>query len=158
MSVLKKQRIHVYSEHDQVVLTVGNLEVKMPYAASFSVAQHLRLASKDCLRFSKEATPWVEFTKDENMPEGTTPYKLSDKKRITPGKGFAWKISRDGEMVKCLFGNNEVKLHFTTALQIMTWLRQAGKLSKGWAGDGTKSMIMAGVLSDAEENYKLGVK
>jgi hypothetical protein len=158
MTILRKQRVHVFSKHDQVILKVGNLEVEMPYAASFKVAQHLRLASKDCIRYAKEGEHWSKFTVNDNMPTETTPYKISPKKRISPGKGFAWKITRDGEMIKCLFGNNELKFHFTTALQITTWLRHAGKLSKGWAGDGGKSMIAAGLLSDAEENYKLGVK
>ncbi len=51
MAILEKQRIHVTSEHDQVLLMVGNLVVPIPYAASFRIAQGLRLSSKDAMRY-----------------------------------------------------------------------------------------------------------
>ena len=159
MTVFKKQKIHVIAEHDQVLLMVGQLVVKMPYATAFHIAQGLRLGSKDAMRYAKEEiSNWVGYATDENLPEHTSPYKLSKEKRVSVHGSFNWKIGWEGENVKCMFGNEVIKFHFTTALQIMTWLRHEGKVAKGWAGDGGRSKIMASSLSDAEENYKLGVK
>lgn len=159
MTILKKQKIHVKAENDQVLLMVGNLVVNMPYITSFQVAQGLRLGAKDAMRYAKEdVTNWVKYASDEDLPEHTKPYKLSNEKRITVHGGFNWKVGWEGENVKCMFGDTIVKFHFTTALKISTWLRREAKLAKGWAGDSGRSMFMSSSLSDAEENYRLGVK
>ena len=157
MSILSKQRIHVTSEYDQVILMVGDLDVNMPYAISFRVAQGLRLAAKDAMRYAKEdVTNWAAFA-NEDMPERTTPYVVSKERRITVQKGFSWRAGWNGENVKIQFGNNELQFHFTTALQISTWLHNSGAEAKAWAGDTGKSMFASAILSNAEENYRLGI-
>jgi hypothetical protein len=158
-ALLTKQRIHIEPRQDRVVLMLGKLEVEMPYATSFQVAQGLRLASKDAMRYAKEdVTNWQTFATLDEMPKETLPYKVSPEHRVTVRKNFNWKAGWEGENVKVMFGDQVLKFHFTVALKIAVWLRDAGHRSKAWAGDGSKSMIMAGRLSDAEENYRLGIK
>ena len=158
MSVLTKQRIHVTSEQDQVLLMVGNLTVHMPYAVSFKIAQGIRLASKDAMRYAKEdVANWVKYSIDEDIPERTTPYAVNLTERVTVPKGFGYKIGWDGENVVMVLGNNKLELHFTTALQVNSWLRHAGSEAKLWAGDTGKSFSASGILSNAEENYRLGI-
>jgi len=158
MGVLSKQNIHVAAELDQVLLMIGRLTVNMPYATSFRIAQGIRLAAKDAMRYAKEdVTGWSGFAQDEDIPERTTPYLVSTEERVTVPKGFTYKIGWDGEDVVMLLGNNRVELHFTTALKINTWLRTAGAEAKAWAGDSGKSMVASGILSNAEENYRLGI-
>lgn len=158
-ALLTKQRIHIESDQDRVILKVGKLQVEMPYAASFQVAQGLRLASKDAMRYAKEdPTNWQTMAVLDDMPTKTLAYKTSSKKKVTVRKDFNWKAGWEGENVKVMFADSLLKFHFTVALKISEWLRDAGRQSKAWAGDGSKSMIMASVVSDAEENYKLGVK
>lgn len=159
MTVYKKTKIHVVAEQDRVLLMIGQVVVKMPYATAFTIAQGMRLGSKNAMRYAKEeVSNWVGYATDENLPEHTSPYKLSKEKRVNVHGTFGWAVGWEGENVKCMFGNNELKFHFTTALQIMTWLRHEGKVAKGWSGDGGRSKIMASTLSNAEENYRLGVK
>ena len=157
MTILEKQRFHITSEYDQVIFMVGNLVVPMPYAASFKIAQALRLASRDAMRYAKEAVPGWEKFANENIPE-TQPYTVSKEKRKIVQKGFAWRTGWDGENVKAQFGNNALHFHFTTALQISARLRIAGAKAKAWAGDTSMSMNAASILSDAEENYRLGLQ
>jgi len=157
MAILEKQRFHITSEYDQVLLMIGNLVVSMPYAASFKVAQGLRLASTTAMRYAKEdVTGWEKFA-NENIPE-TLPYAVSEEKRMTVPKGFTWAAGWEGENVKARFGNNELQFHFTSALQISAHLRIAGAKAKAWAGDTGKSINAAGILTDAEENYRLGLQ
>lgn len=157
-SLLTKQNIHVTSDQDMVLLNVGNLTVHIPYLESFKIAQGIRLASKDAMRYIHEdAKKWSDFAKLNDMPDKTTPYTLSVEKRVTVKKDFNWRIGWEGEDIKMLFGNNSLKLHFTMALKISEWLRNAGREAKAWAGHRGSLLNLRGILSNAEENYKLGI-
>lgn len=158
-TVLRKERIHITSEHDRVLINIGNLQVDMPYASSFKIAQGLRLASKDAMRYAKEDPhTWSTIAALNDMPEETTPYQVSKKNQVTIRKNYNWAVGYEGENIKIKFGNIIFKFHFVVALKMSEWIRIAGREAKSWAGDGSKSMIAFGILSDAEENYRLGVK
>ena len=157
-SLLTKQNIHVTNDKDMVLLSIGNLIVHIPYSESFKIAQGIRLASKDAMRYIHEdSTKWAEFAKLNDLPDKTTPYEVNSQIRSTIKKDFNWKIGWEGENIKMVFGNNEIKLHFTIALKISEWLRNSGHEAKAWSGQKGMSMNLLGILSNAEENYKLGI-
>jgi len=157
-SLLTKQNIHITSDKDMVLLSIGNLIVHIPYLESFKVAQGIRLASKDAMRYIHEdSTNWPVFAKLNDLPDKTIPYEVNREERSTVKTDFNWKVGWEGENIKMLFGNNMVKLHFTIALKISEWLRNAGHESKAWAGRKGACMNLLGILSNAEENYKLGI-
>ena len=41
-------------------------------------------------------------------------------------------------------------------LTIAGWIREGGRQAKRWAGDTSKTLRLAGILTDAEENRRLG--
>jgi hypothetical protein len=158
-ALLEKQSIYVDTRQDRVVLRVRRLEVEMPYATSFKLAQGLRLASKDAMRYAKEdVNNWQDFAALSDMNKRVWPYIAHPERRVTLHKGVDWRAGWEGENVKIQFGDQLLKCHFTAALKISEWLREAGRQSKAWAGDSSRSIHAAGVLSDAENNYRLGVK
>jgi hypothetical protein len=148
--VLTKQNIYIESKQDRVVLKVQRLEIEMPYATSFKVAQGLRLASRAAIRYAK-----ADYTAPSDIEKA---YEASADIRVTAHKDFNWRAGWEGEDVKIQFGDQLLKFHFTAALKIAEWLRDAGKQSKAWAGDTSRSISAAGILSDAEQNYRLGVE
>jgi hypothetical protein len=148
--VLTKQNICIESKQDRVVLSVQRLEIEMPYATSFKVAQGLRLASRAAIRYAK-----ADYTAPSDIEKA---YEVGADIRVTAHKDFNWRAGWEGEDVKIQFGDQLLKFHFTSALKIAEWLRDAGKQSKAWAGDTSRSISAAGILSDAEENYKLGIR
>ncbi len=156
--LLTKQRIHVDNDKDMVLLNVGNLTVHIPYLESFKIAQGIRLASKDAMRYIHEdSTKWLEFAKLNEQPDQTTPYETNAELRTTEHVQLDWKIGWEGEDVKMLFGNNLLKFHFTSALKVSEWLRYAGQKAKAWSGNQGVNINLLGILSDAEKNYKLGI-
>ena len=156
--ILTKQRIHVYTDQDLVVLNVRDLQIEIPFAEGFKIAQGIRLAAKDAMRYIHEdSTKWAEYAKLTDAPDKTLPYKMNELKRVTVKKNFTWKVGWEGEDVKLLFGNNLLKFHFTVALKISEWIRNAGKEAKAWSGTGGSFINLTGILSDAEKNYKLGI-
>jgi hypothetical protein len=48
--LLKRERIAVSSEGDLVVMTLGNVEVKLPYETALLLSQWLRVRAKDAKR------------------------------------------------------------------------------------------------------------
>jgi len=157
-SLLTKQRIHVHNDKDMVLLKVGNLIVHIPYAEGFKIAQGIRLASKDAMRYIHEdSTQWAKFAKLTDAPDKTISFEVNPEIRVTEYKDFNWKIGWEGEDVKMMFGNNLLKFHFTVALKISQWIRNAGQEAKAWSGQKGSYMNLRGILSNAEENYKLGI-
>lgn len=151
-ALLTKQNIHIEPRQDRVVLRVSRLEIEIPYATSFKVAQGLRLAARDAMRYAKQDFVVADISKTAQ------PYEVNANIRVTAHKNFKWRAGWEGENVKIQFGDQLLKFHFTAALKISEWIRDAGRQSKAWAGDGSKSINAAGILSDAENNYRLGVK
>lgn len=156
--LLTKQRIHVDSDKDMVLLNVENLTVHIPYIESFKIAQAIRLQSKDIMRYIHEdSTKWLEMARLDEQPDRTTPYEVNAELRTTEHIQFNWRVGWEGEDVKVLFGNNLLQFHFTSALKISQWLRYAGQKAKAWSGNKGVSINLLGILSDAEKNYKLGI-
>lgn len=49
-NLLQRQRIAVASEGDLVVMTLGNVEVKLPYETALLLSQWLRVRAKEAKR------------------------------------------------------------------------------------------------------------
>lgn len=47
---MRRQRIAVISEGDLVVMTLGNVEVKLPYETALQLSQWLRVRAKEAKR------------------------------------------------------------------------------------------------------------
>lgn len=158
-TLLKKERIHVESKNDYVILRMGSMVVDIPFGVAGRVSQGIRLASKDAMRYSGEdVTNWRDLAALDDMPAFTIPFKVESKKQIKIPDGFDWAVGYEGENIKLKFGNVIIKLHFVLALKLSTWLRTAASKAKAWSGDGSRSRFAMGILSDAEHNYKLGIK
>ena len=48
--LLRRERIAVAAEGDLVVLTLGNVEIKMPYETALQLSQWLRVRAKEAKR------------------------------------------------------------------------------------------------------------
>lgn len=48
--LLSRQRLAVRAEGEQVVLTIGNADVRMPYEAALQLSQWLRVRGKEAKR------------------------------------------------------------------------------------------------------------
>jgi hypothetical protein len=66
-------------------------------------------------------------------------------------------VSHVGELVRLKFGNQLIDMHYSDALQFSQWMRLNAKEAKRESGDRSRVVQMAGILSDAEENYRKGI-
>lgn len=58
-------------------------------------------------------------------------------------------VGVDGQTVVLKFGNTEIKLDYTSALQVSQWMRIRAKEAKRNAGDTSRHWSAIGILSDA---------
>lgn len=157
-TLLQKERIHIEAIEDRVMINIANIQVNIPYASSFQIAQGLRLAAKTAMRYAKEnSINWTSYAQLSDFPHQTIPYQVLEQKQIKVQKNYDWAVGYDGEDVKIKFGNVEFKFHFVIALKMSEWIRDAGHKSKAWSGDSSKSMIAFGILNNAEDHYKHGI-
>ena len=154
--LLTKQNVRVETNFDRVILTVQKLVFPMPYAASFKIAAGLKLASQQAMRMSKEPLAnWRNFTiPDDELIVNA----LNIASNYFMVRQFIWRIDVDGEMAYLHMADNRIGFHFETGFKIAQWLRVAGTQAKKWAGDSGTFMHMTGHLTDAENNYKLGLE
>ena len=150
-----KTHVAVFTDNDHVILRVGKVDAEMPYAAAMKMAQSIRVAGKSCARYSHEATPWLELAYGEEVV-------VQDYSKTTPSANklsgrYNWSVSVESERITLVLGDFSFTAHYVDALKISQWMREAGKIAKLWAGDTSKSMSAVGMLTDAEENYRLGV-
>jgi len=58
-------------------------------------------------------------------------------------------VAHEGDTVKMIFGNVEIKMNYVDALQLAQWIRVRGKQAKVRAGDRRHWLTAVGTLHDA---------
>ena len=148
--VITTQPVEVLVDFDRVVLTIGaNPPLQIPYATSFKVAQGIRLAAKNIARMYNVREKWPTLVKNvvcRDWVEGSR----------KPKRPRAWSVGFNGEDVNIQFDDLTIGMHFADALHVAQWIRAAGRQCKRNVGDTSRQLNAAGILSDAEQNYKTG--
>jgi hypothetical protein len=153
-SLHTKINIRVFAAYDRVAVRFGNTDVLIPYAIASKMAQAIRLAGKRLKRVGKEQAAWIEIADDCNL-------EVDDYFRFDPAphvlQRFNWAVEVEGENVSLVFNEHAITTHYSSMLQISQWIRKAVKKVKAEVGDNSRNWSAMGNLTDAEENYKLGV-
>jgi len=55
-NLLKQQRLAVESEYDNVVIRLGNIEVKISYETALLLSQWIRIRAKEAKRFAGDTS------------------------------------------------------------------------------------------------------
>lgn len=149
-----KTNMAVFTDMDRVVFRIHRNDIFIPYATVFLIAQAVRIACKQIKGLIHENERWNELATDDNI-------EIQNYADVRPGRQirgkFGYKIQCDGERVILTLGDLTTGIHFVDALKISQWLRAGGKKAKLYAGDTSKHLNALGMLTDAEENYKLGI-
>jgi hypothetical protein len=146
--------IRVLAAYDRVAIRFGNTDVLIPYVVAAKMAQAIRLAGKRLKRINHEQADWVDIADDCNL-EVDDYFKYDPAPHVL--QRFNWSVNVEGENVSLIFNDHAITTHYTSMLQISQWMRKAVKKVKAEVGDTSRTWSAMGNLTDAEENYKLGV-
>jgi len=163
MAVLSPERVRVSAENDVVVLQVGRAQARFSYNTAAMIAQGMRLAANQAAMVGK-ARPDERQAMRAALPLGTHEAmlnaKASEERRATntATASMRWSTGVMGELVTFDLGNVHMEFEPETAYQISHWLRIQARVAKLWSGDTGRTMRVSGTLTDAEQNYRHGLR
>lgn len=157
MDVLTIRHCDVSADMDMVRLSVGNASAMFPYQTAFEIAQSVRVASKMCMQH--DHIPHKEhhdIALCADFVEGGKVHPHFRRSNLSSSIG-CWRVGGEGVLVVIELDDTIIKLDYPDALKLHKWIRAGAKQAKAWAGDRSKGMRGLATLTDAEDNYRLGV-
>jgi hypothetical protein len=145
--LLQRENVIVDVENDVVVFRVSNLVARFSYQTAFQIAQRLRLAAGVAARIAGVSQEDRGDMKRQDAPESFfADVRLDD---AGLNGGIRWNVWNDGELVAFQFGDQIARWEAPAAMTIASWFRQRGREGKAWAGDTSRTLSVAGILTDA---------
>lgn len=138
-SPLLKRSLEVTSKGENVILTIGNVDLPMHYEHAFDLSAWIREEAA----FIKSGTGLGRVTRslgmlhDDSAKAKPLPHQPGTAIHVKPKLREYRRsdVSSQGRMVLVLIGTNTVSLHFQDALKIAQWLRVRAKEARNTAGD-----------------------
>jgi len=156
--LLEKIIFTVNDEMDFIDITFGSVRARINYRAGFDLDQRLRIHAKDAARFDRAP---AKFTNEVDVPElekGLKPHRQYRQSRLLPSV-TNWMIESNAAvgLVRLTFDSMSEEMDYETAVKLARAVRRASRRAKAWAGDTSRYSRCLGNLTDAEEDYRLGV-
>ncbi len=150
--LLEPTSVSVDVENDIVVFRVGQATARFSYSSAFMIAQQMRLATGVAARTAGATLEQRRALKRQPAADHVRPVDQP----AVPSGDLRWKVTNEGELVCLQIGDLIARWEAPAAGQIASWFREGGRQAKRWAGDTSKTMRVAGILTDAGENRRLG--
>lgn len=150
--LLQPTEVSLDSENDIVVFRVGRKVARFSYTSGFMIAQELRLTANVAARIA--GIPAAERRDMKRAPAG-----LEDVRAVELEEGplddARWKVTNEGALVAFQVRDWTARWEAPAAMTIASWFRLRAREGKAWAGDKSKTLRVAGILTDASENARL---
>jgi len=149
--LLEPTAVSVDVENDIVVFRVGRATARFSYSSAFMIAQEMRLAASVAGRAAGIPLEERQELKRQPSQKEVRPVDTPD-----AGAGaLRWIVTIQGELVCLQIGSLVARWEAAPAMQIAAWFREGGRQAKRWAGDSSRTLRLAGILTDANENARL---
>jgi hypothetical protein len=157
MSVLlERVTFKVDDNLDFVTIQFGSINARIGYRIGFVIDHNLRLAAKQAARFDRvPAMFWREVEVPDLEDEPATS-RVVQQSRLSPTVS-SWAVRVNPPLVELLFDGAGEQMDYETAVKLGHAIRRASRRAKAWAGDRSSYSSMLGFLTDAEEDYRLGL-
>lgn len=154
--LLEKKAFVVDGELDFVNIRFGSIQARIGYRIGFVIDHHMRLAAKQAARFDRApASFWhdVELPDLEDAPRTS---RVPQQSRLVPTVS-SWSVGVNPPLVRLEFDSMVEEMDYETAVKLGHAIRRASRRAKAWAGDHSRYSAMLGNLTDAEDDYRLGL-
>jgi hypothetical protein len=162
---MSRQQVGVDHAGREVKLTFGRTVASLYYRDAFQIAQWLRLHASEARRENRDRST-LTFDDSRYDKEAREPYSASvELREVAPpvdrGSTLATKMNVEvvhhGEIVDIQMGAHTGGLHNADALPFSNAMRAHARAVKRSLGDTATIHLAAGILTDAEANYKRGI-
>jgi hypothetical protein len=156
VELLRLTQLGANDDEDMVVITLGDLRPRVAYQTALEFAHYLRMACKGAARHDRApATFWPDVDM-EDLNDCPRPHRGFRRSTQAPNV-TSCKAAYQGAEVAVLFDGRGVIVGYEDGIKLHQMIRRAGRRAKAWAGDDRKGRTMLANMTDAEEDYKLGL-
>ena len=152
---MKPTMLGADNDQDMVVIRLGDLRPRIPYQAALELAQSLRLGCKRAARHDRVPSTFVNDMAEDitDIPAAHRGFRRS---MLTPNVK-KWQIEARPPLVAVLFDDRGLDLDYEAGVRLHHCIRRAARRAKAWAGDTARGTRMLSNITDAEEDYRLGL-
>ena len=155
MALLTKVTYGANNNQDMVDISFSRLRPRVAYQVAFEMSHKLRLQCKRAARLDcAPATLAREFAPD--LKDCPRPHRGFRRSQLVSNIQ-CWKTGINGKLVWLGFDGLPCELSYEDGLKWSSLIREAARRAKAWAGDTSNQMGIHALLTDAEEDYKLGL-
>lgn len=156
--LLEKKIFTVNDEMDFVNITFGTVKARISYKAGFDLDQYLRTHAKNAARLDRVSARFVHEVDVPELEKYLKPNRKFRQSRLLPSVR-TWDVASNPQLrlVRMSFDSMSEEMDYETAVKLARAVRRASRRAKAWAGDVSRHSRCLGHLSDAEEDYRLGI-
>jgi len=154
--VLTPTQLGADDHEDMVILRLGSQRPMMPWQVALEMMHHLRSHCKNAARFDRVK---AGFWRDVDMQD------LADKPR--PHRGYRksslvqnfkhWQVADKPPLVALIFDGQMIEMGYEDGIKLHQRGRRAAQRAKAWAGDTNRIRGAYANLTNAEDDYRLGL-
>ncbi len=156
--ILTKTQLGADDKLDMVVIRLGDLLPMVPYQIALEVAQSLRVGCKQAARFDRApARFWKEMVSSEDPRKDTPKAHRGFRRSKMVANVSSWEVKCNPPLVGLFFDGTGKEMNYEDGIHLHLLIRKAGLRAKAWSGDTGFNSRTIGMLTSAEEDYRLGV-
>ncbi len=157
MGVLTPTLIGADDRLDMVVIKLGDFRPMMPWQSALEIAHYLRMHCKSAARHDRQASNfWPDVPGQGDLND--CPKTNRRHRRSKLGQNFNhWEVGHKGGEVGLGFDGRWKAMGYEDGIRLHNMIRRAGRRAKAWAGEGGRGRRMLSNLTDAEDDYRLGL-
>ncbi len=152
--LFERTGVSVDADDDIVVLRVGKMKARMSYTLAFQIAQRMRLHGGVAARIAGVGALERFALKRQADEANLQPIAIGEVR----DNSKPWDVWHEADLVCIRLKAVVARWEAPAALTIAGWIREGGRQAKRWAGDTSKTHRYAGILTDAAENDRLGIR
>lgn len=144
------------NHEDMVNIQIGDLRPRIAYQSAFEIAHALRMACKSAARHDRQQATFVNDVDVEDLEDCPRPNRQFRRSNQVPNVKN-WRVCYQKAEVAILFDGRGEIFGYEDGIRLHQMIRRAGRRAKAWAGESQKNITMLANLTDAEDDYRLGL-
>ena len=155
--LLKPTQMGANDDQDMVVIRLGELKPRIPYQNALELMQSLRLGCMEAARYDRApAKFWRELEDEDPRIDIPKVHRGFRRSMLAPNVSL-WKVEVTPPLVRLLFDGRGKEFGYEDGIKLHILIRKAALRAKAWAGDTNTYSRMLGMLTNAEDDYRLNL-
>ncbi len=156
-SIATPTTIGANDREDMVVVTIADLRPMMPYQTALELAHHLRMHCKTAARHDRQSSDfWPDVPGQGDLNDCPKPNRQFRRSRLVQNFN-RWQVGDKGAEVALGFDGRWEAMGYEDGIRLHNMIRRAARRAKAWAGDSQRSRKMLSNLTNAEDDYRIGL-